>query len=59
MLSTHGHTVLLDEEANEAAVWVLDAPGAATLDTLTTQRYSDSPRGAYSACTGRICFALD
>jgi DNA-binding NarL/FixJ family response regulator len=46
MLSTHGHTVLLDEEANEAAVWVLDAPGAATLDTLNTQRYSDSPRAA-------------
>jgi len=21
--------------------------------------YSDSPRGAYFACTGRICFALD
>jgi DNA-binding NarL/FixJ family response regulator len=46
MLSTHGHTVLADGDTNEAAVWVLDAPGAAALDALTAQRYSDSPRAA-------------
>jgi DNA-binding NarL/FixJ family response regulator len=46
MLSTHGHTVLSEEESNDAAVWVLDAPSAAALDALGAQRYSDSPRAA-------------
>jgi DNA-binding NarL/FixJ family response regulator len=46
MLGAHGHTVLSEEEASEAAVWVLDAPGAPALDALTAQRYSDSPRAA-------------
>jgi DNA-binding NarL/FixJ family response regulator len=47
MLSTHGHTVLgEDDTADGAAVWVLDAPGAPALDTLTAQRYSDAPRAA-------------
>jgi DNA-binding NarL/FixJ family response regulator len=46
MLSSHGHTVLSEEEATDSTVWILDAPGAPTLDALTAQRYSDSPRAA-------------
>ncbi|HEV7664704.1 MAG TPA: response regulator transcription factor [Chloroflexota bacterium] len=46
MLSAHGHTVLAEDESAEAAVWVLDAPTGGTLDALTAQRYSDSPRAA-------------
>src|ERR1051326_4708624 len=46
MLSTHGHTVLAEDEATDNTVWVLDAPNAAALDTLTAQRYSDTPRAA-------------
>jgi two-component system nitrate/nitrite response regulator NarL len=46
MLTTHGHTVLSDEDASDAAVWVMDAPGVTALDALTAQRYSDSPRAA-------------
>jgi DNA-binding NarL/FixJ family response regulator len=46
MLSSHGHSVLSEDEANDTAVWVLDAPSAPALDALTTQRYSDSPRAA-------------
>jgi DNA-binding NarL/FixJ family response regulator len=46
MLSSHGHSVLSEDETNEAAVWVLDAPDAPALDALTAQRYSDSPRAA-------------
>jgi two-component system nitrate/nitrite response regulator NarL len=46
MLSTHGHTVLPEEEATDGTVWVLDAPSVPALDTLTAHRYSDSPRAA-------------
>jgi two-component system nitrate/nitrite response regulator NarL len=46
MLLSHGHTILPDEEATDATVWVLDAPSAPALDTLTAHRYSDSPRAA-------------
>src|SRR5918912_799458 len=46
MLSSHGHTVLPEEEATDSSVWILDAPSAAALDSLTAQRYSDSPRAA-------------
>ena len=46
MLSSHGHTVLPEEEATDSAVWILDAPSAPALDSLTAQRYSDSPRAA-------------
>src|ERR1700730_16446247 len=46
MLSNHGHTVLPEEEASDQTVWVLDAPSAVALDTLTSHRYSDSPRAA-------------
>jgi two-component system nitrate/nitrite response regulator NarL len=46
MLLSHGHTILPDEEATDATVWVLDAPSAPALDTLTSHRYSDSPRAA-------------
>jgi DNA-binding NarL/FixJ family response regulator len=46
MLSTHGHTVLAEEEAGDNSVWVLDDPSTQALDTLTAHRYSDSPRAA-------------
>jgi DNA-binding NarL/FixJ family response regulator len=46
MLSSHGHTVVPEEEATDSTVWILDAPGAPALDSLTAQRYSDSPRAA-------------
>src|ERR1700738_939461 len=46
MLSTHGHTVLAEDEAGDNTVWVLDAPRAPALDALTAHRYSDSPRAA-------------
>src|SRR3979411_1047602 len=46
MLGNHGHTVLPEEEATDATVWVLDAPSAPALDTLTAHRYSDAPRAA-------------
>jgi DNA-binding NarL/FixJ family response regulator len=46
MLASHGHTVLTEDEADDQAVWVLDAPGAPALDALSTQRYTDMPRAA-------------
>jgi DNA-binding NarL/FixJ family response regulator len=46
MLSTHGHTVLSEDEATDNTVWVLDDPSAQALDSLTAHRYSDSPRAA-------------
>jgi DNA-binding NarL/FixJ family response regulator len=46
MLSTHGHTVLAEDDPDESAVWVLDAPGTPALDALTAQRYTDLPRAA-------------
>ena len=46
MLSSHGHTVLSEEEASDGSVWVLDAPSPPVLDTLSAQRYSDAPRAA-------------
>jgi DNA-binding NarL/FixJ family response regulator len=47
MLSSHGHSVLAEDEVGAgAAVWVLDAPAAPALDALMAQRYSDTPRAA-------------
>jgi two-component system nitrate/nitrite response regulator NarL len=46
MLTSHGHTVVPEEESSEGTVWVLDAPSAPALDALMAQRYSDSPRAA-------------
>lgn len=47
MLASHGHTVMTEDDVNDAAsVWVLDAPSAPALDAVTAQRYSDSPRAA-------------
>ncbi len=46
MLSGRGHNVVPDDETNDSAVWVMDAPGVPALDALTAQRYSDSPRAA-------------
>src|SRR5690348_9313176 len=47
MLSSHGHTVLADDDvADGAAVWVLDAPAPPALDAVAAQRYSDTPRAA-------------
>ncbi len=44
MLALHGHTLLSEDEASEAAVWVLEAPDQPALDALTAQRYTDHPR---------------
>ena len=46
MLGEHGHAVLSEDEANDTAVWVLDAPDAARLDALVARRYADLPRAA-------------
>lgn len=46
MLAARGHNVVPEDEANDATVWVLDAPSAAALSTLTSHRYSDTPRTA-------------
>jgi two-component system nitrate/nitrite response regulator NarL len=46
MLNTHGHTVVSDDDSDDTAVWVMDAPGAPALDALTAQRYTDLPRAA-------------
>ena len=47
MLAEHGHTVLSDDQADDAmAVWVLDAPDAVRLDALVARRYADLPRAA-------------
>src|SRR5438874_3188220 len=46
MLLGHGHTFVPEEEATDQTVWVLDAPSASALDTLTVNRYSDAPRTA-------------
>jgi two-component system, NarL family, response regulator YdfI len=48
MLSSHGHTLLSEDEVSstESTVWVLDAPDTLALDALTAHRYSDSPRSA-------------
>jgi DNA-binding NarL/FixJ family response regulator len=46
MLSSHGHTVVSEEEASESTVWVLDAPTVPMFDALTAHRYSDTPRAA-------------
>src|SRR5690349_5667622 len=46
MLATHGHTILAEDEADDSAVWVLDAPSTPALDALSAQRYTDSPRAA-------------
>jgi hypothetical protein len=46
MLSSHGHTVVSEEDANENTVWILDAPTVPMFDALTAHRYSDTPRTA-------------
>src|SRR4051812_5452517 len=46
MLNSHGHTVVAEDDPDDSAVWVLDAPGAPALDALTSQRYTDFPRAA-------------
>src|SRR5689334_8636889 len=46
MLAEHGHSVVAEEEADDGAVWVLDAPEAAALDALTARRYTDLSRAA-------------
>jgi DNA-binding NarL/FixJ family response regulator len=46
MLTSHGHSVVSEEESTDATVWVLDAPDTPALDALTAHRYSDSPRAA-------------
>jgi DNA-binding NarL/FixJ family response regulator len=46
MLASHGHSVVGEDEATDASVWVLDAPSVAALDALAAHRYSDAPRAA-------------
>jgi DNA-binding NarL/FixJ family response regulator len=46
MLSSHGHTVVSEDETSEGTVWVLDAPTPPMFDALTAHRYSDTPRAA-------------
>jgi DNA-binding NarL/FixJ family response regulator len=46
MLAEHGHTVLAEEDADDAAVWILDEPTPSDLDALTAHRYTDAPRAA-------------
>jgi DNA-binding NarL/FixJ family response regulator len=46
MLASHGHTVVAEDDASEASVWLLDDPNAPALDALMAQRYSDSARAA-------------
>src|ERR1041385_299839 len=46
MLGSHGHTVIAEDDSADDTVWVMDAPGAAALDALTAQRYTDLPRAA-------------
>jgi two-component system nitrate/nitrite response regulator NarL len=46
MLAAHGHNVVPEDEATDATVWVLDAPTLAALGSLTSHRYSDTPRTA-------------
>jgi DNA-binding NarL/FixJ family response regulator len=46
MLGSHGHTVISEDDPAEATVWLLDEPNPPALDTVTAQRYSDSPRAA-------------
>jgi DNA-binding NarL/FixJ family response regulator len=46
MLASHGHSIIAEDEPNDNAVWVMDAPATPALDALTAQRYSDTPRAA-------------
>jgi DNA-binding NarL/FixJ family response regulator len=46
MLAEHGHLAVAEEDADDGAVWLLDAPDLPALDTLTARRYSDLPRAA-------------
>ena len=46
LLGEHGHTVVGEDAADEAAVTLLDAPDQATLDGLAGRRYTDAPRAA-------------
>jgi DNA-binding NarL/FixJ family response regulator len=46
MLTSHGHTVLSEDDQGEASVWLLEDPNAPALDALMAQRYSDSARAA-------------
>lgn len=46
LLAEHGHSVVAEEDAEETAVQVLDAPEQPALDGLVSRRYSDTPRAA-------------
>jgi len=46
LLAEHGHVVVAEEDAEETAVQVLDAPEQPALDGLVSRRYSDTPRAA-------------
>jgi DNA-binding NarL/FixJ family response regulator len=44
LLAEHGHVVVPEDQADDSAVYLLDAPSQATLDGLAARRYSDAPR---------------
>jgi len=46
MLTSHGHTLVSEDDPAEATVWLLDEPNLPTLDALSASRYSDTPRAA-------------
>lgn len=46
LLAEHGHEVVPVEQADEAAVYLLDAPEQPAVDGLAARRYSDMPRAA-------------
>ncbi len=46
LLAEHGHAVVAEEDAEDNAVHVLDAPEQPALDGLVSRRYSDTPRAA-------------
>jgi DNA-binding NarL/FixJ family response regulator len=46
MLAERGHSVIGEQEVDDGAVWLLDAPEAPALDAVVARRYSDLPRAA-------------
>jgi DNA-binding NarL/FixJ family response regulator len=43
LLAEHGHVVVPEDQADDTAVFLLDAPSQSALDALAVRRYSDSP----------------
>jgi DNA-binding NarL/FixJ family response regulator len=43
LVAEHGHVVVPEDQADDGAILLLDAPSQAAIDALATRRYSDSP----------------